>query len=273
LWGRTLVTLLGKNIPVPGDYAPQVLDPIPRAAARRALGLEGDTLPFAGEDLWHAWELSWVGPKGIPRVGVGRFAIPFDSPNLVESKSLKLYLNSLNNRRFGSAGELTALVGKDLSEAAGKEVGVEVLALDDPALLPRPVAGECIDGLTADIAGRAPAADMLKPVAGEGEQVLVSHLLRSLCPVTAQPDWASVRVVCAGVHLAPESLLAYLLSFRRHREFHEHCVERIWLDIRNACSPARLSVQAFYTRRGGLDINPYRGSGREPAPRLRVHRQ
>jgi len=265
------VTVLGKNIPVPQSYAPQLLDPIPRAAARSLLGF-GAALPFQGEDVWHAWELAWL-EADQPHAAVARLVLPCETPNLIESKSLKLYLASLNQTRFTDQAELQTTLQTDLTAVAGGAVTVEILALDSPSLQVDQLAGECIDDLPVGSHAAQPTAEILVGQDGSGEQVLYSHLLRSLCPVTAQPDWATVIVTCEGAYLRPTSLLDYIVSFRNHQEFHEQCVERMFRDIHSACAPQRLSVQALYTRRGGLDINPYRATEAGPAPRLRTSRQ
>ena len=267
------MTLLGQNTAIPQHYTPEVLDPIPRRLGRDTLGLDEASLPFHGEDVWNAWELAWLDESGAAHAGVARLMLPCTSPNLIESKSLKLYLHSLNQHRFKTAQELEATLVSDLSAVAGAGVAVEVLSLNSPLLGPTTLPGECIDSLPCSEFADAPSADLLRGSEGEGEQVLHSHLLRSLCPITAQPDWATVIVRCSGGHLVPESLLDYINGYRQHQEFHEQCVERMYCDILQACKPATLSVQALYTRRGGLDINPFRSSEVVAAPRLRSIRQ
>ena len=267
------MTLLGQNTAIPQHYAPEVLDPIPRQLGRDALGLDKTSLPFHGEDVWNAWELAWLDENGAAHAGVARLVLPCSSPNLIESKSLKLYLHSLNQSRFKTAKELEATLVTDLSAVAGAGVAVEVLSLESPLLGPTALPGDCIDNLPCSEFADKPNADLLRVSEGEGEQVLHSHLLRSLCPITAQPDWATVIVRCSGAHLVPESLLDYINGYRQHQEFHEQCVERMYCDIQHACNPTALSVQALYTRRGGLDINPFRSSEAVVAPRLRSIRQ
>jgi 7-cyano-7-deazaguanine reductase len=266
------VSLLGQNAAIPGQYAPEVLDGIPRQLGRDSLGLEA-ALPFFGEDVWHAWELAWLDQQACAQVGVARLSFAASSPRLVESKSLKLYLNSLNQHRFACAADLQTTLIADLSAVAGTDVQVEVLSLDSPLLMPTTMHGECIDSWPRGVSVGEPDAGVLKSEAGQGEQVLYSHLLRSLCPITAQPDWATVIVRCSGRQLVPSSLLDYINGFREHQEFHEQCVERMYRDILQACEPEKLSVQALYTRRGGLDINPFRSSEAHAAPRLRSLRQ
>ena len=265
------MTLLGKSTPVPQCYAPEVLDPISRQAARSLLGFDA-ALPLRGEDVWHAWELAWL-EAGQPRAAVARIVLPCETPNLIESKSLKFYLASLNQTGFSDRAELQATLQTDLSAVAGGAVTVEILALDSPSLQVDQLPGDCIDHLSSGSHTDQPSAELLVTEQSSGEQVLYSHLLRSLCPVTAQPDWATVIVRCEDAQLSPASLLDYIISFRNHREFHEQCVERMFRDIQSACAPQRLSVQALYTRRGGLDINPFRSTDTGPAPRLRTSRQ
>jgi len=265
--------LLGKHTPVVATYSPELLYPIARSTGRAALGLDA-TIPFHGIDLWHAWELSWLDGDGKPVVRVGRLRVPADSPAIIESKSLKLYFNSLNSTRFPSEIDLAETLRRDLGAVAGAAVGVELFPVDAPDLATAPLPGTCLDDLPATVPGREPAADLLRlRPAGRVEERLYSHLLRSLCPVTAQPDWASVLVHYRGPALQHRSLLEYLIAYRDHREFHEHCVERIYRDLYAVLQPELLSVQACYTRRGGLDINPLRSSDPASQPLPRVCRQ
>ncbi len=264
--------LLGKDSPAPERYAPEILYPIPRRLARDELGLSAE-LPFHGEDIWHAWELSWLSPGGAPVSAVARFAIPATSENLVESKSFKLYLNSLNGETYESPQALAATLVEDLSAVAEGEIEVELLEVDDPALAPTPLPGVCIDGEPLSGQAADPDASLLEVSEATGErQQLYSHGLRSLCPVTAQPDWATVVLDCEGVQVAPASLLSYIASFRHHQEFHEQCVERMFRDLLEA-GLENFTIQALYTRRGGLDISPWRSTAPGRAPRLRSMRQ
>ena len=254
---------LGKSSAYIATYSPEQLFPIPRAPKWAELGLTAETLPYQGVDIWNCYELSWLLPSGKPVVAIGEFRIPADSPNIIESKSFKLYLNSLNQSVFDSYEALLGVMTKDLSAAAGKPVEVRLRTLDDVAAegvtsLP----GRCIDGLDVTIEHYdLPQAELLRcDAARQVEECLHSHLLRSNCPVTGQPDWGSVVVDYRGAALDPTSLLAYLVSFRQHADFHEQCVERIFLDLQRLLKPERLSVYARYLRRGGLDINPYRST-------------
>jgi 7-cyano-7-deazaguanine reductase len=252
---------LGKSSEYIATYSPELLFPIPRATKWAELGLSAETLPYRGVDYWNCFELSWLLPSGKPVVAIGEFAIPADSPNIIESKSFKLYLNSLNQSVFASVAELVAVLEKDLSATAGKPVSVRVRSLEEAAreglsALP----GICIDELDVSISNyAAPQPELLRcDPARVVEQSLHSHLLKSNCPVTGQPDWGSVVVEYRGAELDPASLLAYLVSFRQHADFHEQCVERIFLDLQKLLQPEYLTVYARYVRRGGLDINPYR---------------
>lgn len=255
-------TLLGRAVEHQPEYAPELLMPIARAATRAALGLP-EPLPFVGSDRWTGYELSWLEPGGKPRIAVLRLVVPADTPNLIESKSLKLYLNSYARLRCASEDALSAQLRADLSAAAGGEVGVEVVAAADFAQLqPVELPGSCIDAEALSV-DTLDAVDpgLLQAHAGQPvEEALVSHLLKSNCPVTGQPDWASVWIHYRGPRIERASLLRYLLSYREVREFHEQCVERIWLDLWQRVQPDFLAVEARYTRRGGLDINPYRAS-------------
>ena len=267
---------LGKSSEYIATYTPSLLFPIPRAAKWAELGLSAETLPYQGVDFWNCFELSWLLPSGKPVVAMGEFAIPADSPNIIESKSFKLYLNSLNQSVFSSADELVAVLVKDLSAAAGKPVGVRVRSLAEvtaEGVLAAP--GVCIDELDVAISNYAqPQPELLRCDAVRVvEESLHSHLLKSNCPVTGQPDWGTLVVEYRGLALDHASLLAYLVSFRQHADFHEQCVERIFLDLQRLLKPEHLTVYARYVRRGGLDINPYRSSGSISPDNQRLVRQ
>jgi len=251
-------------------YSPELLYPIARSTGRESLGLAGD-LPFHGVDIWHAYEMSWLGPDGMPVSHVGRFTVPATSPNLVESKSFKLYLNSLNNTAYRSDQEAQQIIENDLSRVAGEAVTLELFGVDDRAIAGQRLPGACLDGLSVKIPEGEPEASMLAH--GDGADVaecLYTHLMRSLCPVTGQPDWATLWIAHRGRPVERKALLSYLLAYRSHQAFHEQCVEQIFYDIARQLQPADLRVQAFYTRRGGLDINPYRSTdaGSDPLPRM-----
>ena len=265
--------LLGKNTPVLNEYSPQVLHPMPRAPARLDIGL--DTMPaLHGADLWHAYELSWLDPTGKPVVRVGRFTVPASSPNIIESKSFKLYLNSLNSTTFASVAAAQQTMVRDVSDAAGQAVALELLRVDDPSLAGTTLPGSCLDDLplAAPESGNEGIGLQHDPSHVVGE-TLYSHLMRSLCPVTGQPDWATVWLDYRGPAIDHSSLLQYIIAYREHQEFHEQCVERIFADIYRNCAPQHLTVQAFYTRRGGLDISPLRSSDPDARPYTRLDRQ
>lgn len=254
---------LGKSSEYIATYTPSLLFPIPRATKWAELGLTAETLPYKGVDFWNCYELSWLLPSGKPVVAIAEFSIPADSPNIIESKSFKLYLNSLNQTAFADREALTAALSKDLSAAAGKPVGVRIRSLADiesegVASMP----GTCIDDLDLTISSYdRPQPELLRCDDSQVvEQSLHSHLLKSNCPVTSQPDWGSVAVEYRGAALDPASLLAYIVSFRQHSDFHEQCVERIFMDLQALLKPEKLTVYARYVRRGGLDINPYRST-------------
>jgi 7-cyano-7-deazaguanine reductase len=267
---------LGRAAEYTDDYAPDVLFPIPRKASRDALGIEG-ALPFRGVDRWNAWELSWLTPRGKPEVAVGVIEFPASNPNLVESKSLKLYLNSLNGMRYTSGDEVARLIRTDLEVASGGPVTVQLYAADGGRLIaPASLPGHCIDAADVDIEHFEVNPELLDRAVDSGnvvEETLHSHLLRSNCPVTGQPDWASVLIAYRGPRIEESALLKYLVSFRNHDDYHEQCVERMFVDIKSRCRPEALTVQAFYTRRGGLDINPFRSDWQDPPPHGRLLRQ
>jgi 7-cyano-7-deazaguanine reductase len=253
---------LGKSTVYADRYDPNLLFPIPRAEKRAEIGV-GDALPFHGVDIWNAYELSWLDERGKPVVAMAEFRVPAASPNIIESKSFKLYLNGFAQERIVNADALVHTLTRDLSQAAGADVGVVLSAASAAAHALRDLDGHLLDGQTIDIEHYGPPqAGFLLTDAGAQviEESVVSHLLRSNCPVTGQPDWGSVQIVYRGTPIDHAGLLRYLVSFRNHNEFHEQCVERIFVDVMGRCAPERLSVHARYTRRGGLDINPFRSS-------------
>ncbi|MBQ0759059.1 NADPH-dependent 7-cyano-7-deazaguanine reductase QueF [uncultured Zhongshania sp.] len=255
---------LGEKVNYPSQYDPSCLHPILRKQGRDGLGIDATMpLPFAGVDIWNAYELSWLNESGKPQVACAEFRFPADSPNIIESKSFKLYLNSFNQSRFRDASAVQQTLAEDLSAASGAEVQASVFTPDrwgEAYQIAKPE-GECLDDLDINPCFYAPNAELLE-VSGDAvySEILYSHLLRSRCPVTSQPDWASVEIRYRGTKINREQLLAYIVSFREHDEFHEHCVERIFSDISRRCEPEFLAVYARYTRRGGLDINPWRSS-------------
>jgi 7-cyano-7-deazaguanine reductase len=265
--------LLGRQTPLMREYAPQILHAIPRSAARQQLGL-GQAIPFHGVDLWHAYEMSWLDAQGKPVVRVGRFAVPASSPNMVESKSFKLYLNSLNNTRFATIEAAQEIIVADISAVVGEVVSLELLSVDDASLRGAELPGDCLDSLRIEAWSGEPQALQLQVDADRIiEDTVYSHMLRSLCPVTGQPDWATLWLHYRGLAIVRESLLQYIIAYREHQEFHEQCVERMFRDIAQRSQPQFLHVQAFYTRRGGLDINPFRSTSTTTRPLARLNRQ
>ncbi|MGM0633147.1 MAG: NADPH-dependent 7-cyano-7-deazaguanine reductase QueF [Pseudomonadota bacterium] len=259
---------LGRYTEYPSRYAPDVLFPVPRATNRRHLPLSADV--FAGHDLWHAYELSWLDSHGMPRVAVARFAVPQESPNLVESKSLKLYCNSLNQTRFAGPDDVRECIARDLAAVVGTEVGVELLSVTavptDDAALEGSVRLEEEPVLPA---GWQPDAGLLAVDRTRAvRESLHSHLFRSNCPITGQPDWGTVMVSYRGGAIDHPGLLRYILSYREHQGYHEDCVERIFCDLWQRCEPDWLVVGIQFLRRGGLDINPWRWSVDCPADAL-----
>ena len=267
---------LGKSSEYVSTYAPELLFPISRATKWAELGLNAETLPYQGVDLWNCYELSWLTASGKPVVAIGEFAIPAQSPNIIESKSFKLYLNSLNQTAFDSFDAVRAVMERDLSAAAGAPVGVRVRSLDEVASEGVAVVeGTCIDDLDLAVDSYDhPRPELLRcDDTRRVDEVLYSHLLKSNCPVTGQPDWGTLVVEYSGSALDAASLLAYVVSFRQHQDFHEQCVERIYLDLQRLLQPTRLTVYARYVRRGGLDINPYRSSAAVQPDNRRLVRQ
>ena len=256
---------LGREVAYPQAYDPSLLYPIARTLGRSDIGIDSARLPFVGHDRWHAYELSWLDARGKPQVSTATLQVPADSPNLIESKSLKLYLNSFNASRFDDADSVRARIQADLSQAAGATVS---LVFGLPELQLPDAAGYNLDTLDIQIEHYGPPdAGLLSADSGDVvEEILHSALLKSNCPVTGQPDWADVTIAYRGPRLDRAGLLRYLVSFRDHAEFHEQCVERIFIDLRKHCAPDWLSVEARYTRRGGLDINPWRATAGTPPP-------
>ena len=273
---------LGQASAYADQYDPSLLFPIPRAGKRAEIGVDSAP-PFFGADLWTAFELSWLNLRGKPQVALAHVTVPCETRNIVESKSFKLYLNSFNNTRLADAEAVRARLRADIGEAVWRgadqqsSVGVKLLLPD--AFDREPVHeldGLSLDRLDVECTRYTPAPDLLTVAAGEPEvsEVLVSNLLKSNCLVTGQPDWGSVQIRYSGAPIEQAGLLQYLVSFRNHNEFHEQCVERIFMDIWTRCKPHRLSVYARYTRRGGLDINPLRTSHPQALPaNIRTARQ
>ncbi|KWT88362.1 MULTISPECIES: NADPH-dependent 7-cyano-7-deazaguanine reductase QueF [unclassified Variovorax] len=266
---------LGRASAYVDRYEPGLLFPIPRATQREAMGIASQPLPFFGADLWTAFELSWLNPRGKPQLAIAHFTVPCETPNIVESKSFKLYLNSFNSTVFADVDAVRERLRVDLGEALWRGsdrtagIGVKLLA---PDLFGREQVNE-LDGLDLDrldieCTHYEPAPELLSSDATQGPvtETLCSRLLKSNCLVTGQPDWGSVQVRYSGPPIEQAGLLAYIVSFRNHNEFHEPCAERMFLDIWRRCQPTKLAVYARYTRRGGLDINPFRASWPQALP-------
>ncbi|WP_260259557.1 NADPH-dependent 7-cyano-7-deazaguanine reductase QueF [Vibrio intestinalis] len=253
---------LGQKTEYSNQYDPSLLQPVPRSLNRDDLNL-GDSLPFKGCDVWTMYELSWLNNKGLPQVAVGEVSIPATSANLIESKSFKLYLNSYNQTRFASWEDVESSLTKDLSQCAGEAVEVTIRPVTDYTdTLVVTMQGDCIDEQDIEITSYDFDDTLLQGATldNEVEEALHSHLLKSNCLITNQPDWGSVEIQYQGKQIDREALLRYIISFREHNEFHEQCVERIFTDIMKYCQPEKLTVYARYTRRGGLDINPFRST-------------
>ncbi|MBU9810458.1 NADPH-dependent 7-cyano-7-deazaguanine reductase QueF [Rahnella sp. SL6] len=254
---------LGKSTAYVDQYDASLLQAVPRSMNREPLGLYPDNLPFHGADIWTLYELSWLNAKGLPQVAVGEISLNANSQNLIESKSFKLYLNSFNQTVFPDWQAVQETLTRDLSACAQGEATVTVSRLSE--IEGSPVGhfdGVCIDEQDIEIDSYEFSTDYLAGAKGDEmvEESLVSHLLKSNCLITHQPDWGSVQIHYRGQKIDREALLRYLVSFRHHNEFHEQCVERIFNDLLRFCQPEKLAVYARYTRRGGLDINPWRSN-------------
>ena len=267
---------LGQQTKYAEEYDRTLLQPVPRHLNRDMLNIT-TTQPFTiGADIWTAYEISWLNPKGVPQVAIADVSIDFRSENLIESKSFKLYLNSFNQTQFANFDEVQQILQQDLQDCAKGEVKVRLNSLTD--YTQQPIAaldGDCIDGLDIEIEDYAFNAELLKDCTNNNvvEETLVSHLLKSNCLITQQPDWGSLQIHYVGKQINREQLLRYIISFRQHNEFHEQCVERIFCDLMYFAALEKLTVYARYTRRGGLDINPYRSNFEPLPPNLRLARQ
>lgn len=274
---KSLSTLtLGKKTEYKSHYDPSLLQAVPRSLNRDSLGIT-EQQPFnQGADIWTLYELSWLNQNGLPQVAIADVAIDYRSKNLIESKSFKLYLNSFNQTRFHSIAEVEQRIQEDLCQCASGQVSVKIHKLSD--FTQQPIVdfyGECIDEQAIEIESYTFSTDYLQDIAcgEEVEETLVSHLLKSNCLITSQPDWGSVQIHYVGKRLDREKLLRYLVSFREHNEFHEQCVERIFCDLMQFAQPEKLTVYARYTRRGGLDINPFRSNFEKLPKNQRMARQ
>ncbi|MGJ7510883.1 NADPH-dependent 7-cyano-7-deazaguanine reductase QueF [Variovorax sp. GT1P44] len=266
---------LGRASAYVDHYDASLLFPIPRSTQREAMGIKGTTLPFFGADLWTAFELSWLNARGKPQLAIAHFTVPCETPNIVESKSFKLYLNSFNSTVFADAEAVRARLRADLSEAVWRgsdrsgSVGVKLLAPSEfNSEAVHEFEGLDLDRLDIECTHYQPAPELLSSDTTQAPvtETLTSRLLKSNCLVTGQPDWGSVQIRYSGPQIDQAGLLAYIVSFRNHNEFHEPCAERMFTDIWRHCQPTKLAVHARYTRRGGLDINPFRTSWPQPLP-------
>ena len=265
---------LGRSVPYPEQYSPELLYEVPRAEHRAALNIGAD-LPFHGTDVWNAWELTWLDPMGLPMCATAEILVPADSPSIIESKSLKLYLNAFAMTHHASLEDVAETIEQDLSECSGADVDVKLsrLSSTDDLQVGR-LPGESLDSLRIWCDAQAVDAGLLLADPAEiVSEELHSHLLRSLCPVTGQPDIGSVSIVYEGPKIAHEGLLRYIVSYRQHQGFHESCVERMFIDIMDRCKPENLTVYARYQRRGGIDINPFRSNFQNDVPNTRLWRQ
>jgi len=266
---------LGQPVRYDENYSPALLFPIARQDKRNELSLKSDKLPFNGADIWNAYELSWLNSKGLPQVGIAEFVFPSSSPNIIESKSFKLYLNSLNQSKFDDVKNLQTVMQHDLSKAVDEDISVNIYGVDSVGENQiQAFDAECIDhqDLTIDQYDYDPSLLQLE-ISDLVSENLCSHLLKSNCLITNQPDWASVLIQYKGQKICHASLLKYLVSFRTHNEFHEQCVERIFCDVLTYCQPQELTIYARYTRRGGLDINPWRSNCLTSMENIRLVRQ
>ena len=267
---------LGQQTKYAEKYDRTLLQPVPRRLNRDQLNITA-TQPFTvGADIWTAYEISWLNPKGVPQVAIADVSIDFRSENLIESKSFKLYLNSFNQTTFTDFADVQQTLQRDLQDCAQGEVNVRLNSLADYTAQPIvALSGDCIDAQDIEVRDYAFNAALLNHCTGEHlvEETLVSHLLKSNCLITQQPDWGSLQIHYVGKQINREQLLRYIISFRQHNVFHEQCVERIFCNLMQYAKPEKLTVYARYTRRGGLDINPYR-SNFEPLPQnVRLARQ
>jgi 7-cyano-7-deazaguanine reductase len=265
---------LGKEAANVTTYTPSLLCSIDRQETRDGLGIT-DNLPFRGEDAWTCYEFSWLDAKGKPEVATVKAQVPCNSPCIVESKSMKLYLNSFAQTTFASRTELLRTLDSDLAIAFQAPVIVALLDVDQVMTQATQLPGTCIDHLDAEVSAYQLDSTLLsvEEPAMDAKETLYSHLFRSVCPITGQPDWASVMIQYIGLKIAPSSLLKYLISYRTHAAFHEATVEQIFADIQSRCEPEELTVYGRFLRRGGIDINPFRSTVDSVAPAIRLNRQ
>jgi 7-cyano-7-deazaguanine reductase len=257
---------LGKKTTYTTQYDPSLLFPIPRQLKRNEIGMT-KPLVFFGNDVWHAYEVSWLDLQGKPQIAVGEFIIPCESEYLIESKSMKLYLNSFNQTKLASQNELKDLITADLENAIGSPASIQIIPIDEKNITTSTsMSGQCLDQLDITIDRYTLHPDYLSTKATQASETLYTNLFKTNCLATRQPDWASLVVQYAGNQINHEGLLKYLISYRDHAGFHEHCVEQVFIDILQKCHPEKLSIEARYTRRGGISINPYRSTEKHFLP-------
>ena len=262
---------LGRRVAAPTRYDPAVLRFIERRPARCGMGI-GDEPPFTGEDVWNCYELSWLAPSGLPRIGVLTLRVPAESTHIVESKSLKLYLNGFSGETFDEAGKAAGIVAADLTRETGCEVRTSIR--NSPEVHPPgDFTSFCLDGLPASAEHYERMPELLTGLGGRGADAIHTHLFRTMCPITGQPDWGSVRIAYRGCLLDRVGMLRYLVSYRNTADFHEVVAERIFVDVLHAAEATELTVDARYLRRGGIDINPFRSTNLAEAPPIRLPRQ
>lgn len=264
---------LGKETEYRFDYDPSLLAPIPRSLGRESLSI--DATSFVGVDIWNAYEISWLNNYGLPQVRIAKLVVPCNTPNIVESKSLKLYFNSFNQSRFGAENDVQSAMQRDISECVGGTVQLTLLSVDQAIdMQPSVMPGDCIDQQDIQIDHYQTELALLESAEGRVEKRQIhSHLLRSLCPVTGQPDWASIFIEYSGQAMDEASLLRYIVSFRNQQDFHELCVETIFSHLWQRFDLECLTVYARYLRRGGIDISPLRSSHDVELPDWRQLRQ
>lgn len=256
---------LGKTVPYDPYYNPDRLFGVSRKATREELGIDPAKLPFYGFDYWNNYELSWLNPLGKPMVAIAEIAYECDSPNIVESKSMKLYFHSFNNTKFESPAAVEEVIKKDFQRILHADINVRVNLIDSigAETVYRGFEGKNLDTLEVECSVYQVEPAFLFTEEQDTEEAVYSHLLKSNCLITHQPDWGSVQIIYKGKKINHEGLLKYIVSYRNHNEFHEQCIERIFMDIMRRCSPEELTVHGRYTRRGGIDINPYRSTKKD----------
>ena len=274
--GQLEQSVLGRKTAFVARYTPSLLFGLERSDLREGLVIDSEQLPFFGADLWTAFELNWLNRDGKPEIGIVHLTVPCDSPSVLESKSLKLYLMSFSQTKFTSAYDVARTLEADISVTVGAAVMVDLLSISQALQHGvNNVPGDSLDNFDVSCDTYLPSASLLEtdPAGGDVHEVLYSNLLRSICPATGQPDTGSVQISYRGGRIEHDSLLRYIVSYREHSAFHEQCVERMFLDIMDACAPKELTVHACYNRRGGIDINPLRSTEKGIPTHFRLVRQ